>query len=186
MLACRYHCKQSLNYSDGIKNVEVLIISYLMPNPSTRLLRMAQEEIGHTYNQNTTSTTFVGLKTFAKDNTCTRSRVLCDNTTAFNIVNHMGTSHSETWEWCIDRAMWLSVAHMQGKQNLMADFESLSYVLGKVNFRHDIDLFASRINYQFPKFVSFRPDLSAYATDALGYSGLSFMHFHLSVLFQVY
>ena len=129
---------------------------------------------------------FVGLKTFAKDKTYTHSRVLCENTTAVNIVNHMGTSHSETchllakeiWTWCIGRAMWLSVAPIPGKQNFVADFElrrnqresewkldsqSLSYALSKLNFRPDIDLFASQINYQFPKFVSFRPDPSAYA-----------------------
>ena len=38
---------------------------------------------------------FLGLKTFAKDKDHTHSRVMCDNTTAVNIVNHMGTSHSE-------------------------------------------------------------------------------------------
>ena len=50
---------------------------------------------------------FLGLKTLAKEKTYIHSRVLCDNTTAVNIVNHMGTSHSETcnllakeiWEW---------------------------------------------------------------------------------------
>ena len=44
----------------------------------------------------------------------------------------MGTTHSdscnslakEIWEWCIARDIWVSVAHIPGKQNLVADFES--------------------------------------------------------------
>ena len=48
---------------------------------------------------------------------------MCDNTTAVNVINHMGTSHSdpcnslakEIWEWCIVRKIWLSVAHIPGK-----------------------------------------------------------------------
>ena len=77
--------------------------------------------------------------------------------------------------------MWRSVAHIPGKQNFVADFESrrnqrefewkldsqsLSYALSKINFRPDIDLCASRINYQLAKFVSLRPHPSAYAIDA--------------------
>ena len=37
----------------------------------------------------------------------------------------------------------------------------------KINFRPDIDLFASRLNTQFPRYVSFRPDPGAVAIDAL-------------------
>ena len=40
------------------------------------------------------------------------------------------------------------------------------YPLRKLHFRPDIVLFVSRINYQFPKYVSFRPDPSAYAINA--------------------
>ena len=57
---------------------------------------------------------------------------MCGNTTAVNVINHMGTSHSdscnsvtkEIWEWCIARDIWASVAHIPGKHNLVADFES--------------------------------------------------------------
>ena len=61
---------------------------------------------------------------------------MCNNITAVDVINHMGTSHpdscnslaKEIWEWCIARdirlSVWLSVAHIPGKQNLFADFES--------------------------------------------------------------
>ena len=89
----------------------------------------------------------------------------------------MGTSHSdlcnylvkENWEWCIARQIWISVAHIPGKNNLIADFESsrsqaesewqfgkvsLCNALETLDFKPDVDLFASRINNQFPKYVS--------------------------------
>ena len=127
---------------------------------------------------------------------------MCDNTTAVNVVNHMGTSHSdscnsvakEIWEWCIDRKIWLSAARIPGKQNLIVDFESrrnqrasewrldrasLICALLKLNFKPDVDLFASRINDQFPHYVSYRPGPEAIAIDAfsLNWSNLNFYAF---------
>ena len=98
-----------------------------------------------------------------------------------NVINHMGTSHSDScnslakhiWEWCIAKDNWLSVAHIPGKQNLVADFESRrnqteaewkldkaapQNALSSLNFQPGIGLFASGINYLFPKYVSHRPD----------------------------
>ena len=92
---------------------------------------------------------------------------MCDNTTAVNVINHLGTSHSdscnsiakEIWEWCIDHKIWLSAAHIPGKQSLIADSESrrnqresewrldkasLICALERLAFKPDIDLFASR------------------------------------------
>ena len=133
---------------------------------------------------------YLALQTFTKGWADTHIRVMCDiNTTAVNVINHMGASHSdscnslakEIWEWCIARDIWVSVAHIPGKQNLVANFESrrkqretewrlnkaaLQNVLLRLNFAPDIDLFASRINYLFPKNVSYRPDPEAFAIDA--------------------
>ena len=144
----------------------------------------------------------LGLQTFAKNKNNTHIRIMCDNTTAVNVINHMGTSHSdpcnslakEIWEWCIVRKIWLSVAHIPGKQNLIADFESrrnqresewkldklsLFNALERLDFKPDIDLFASRINHQFPKYVSYRPDPEAFAIDAfsLDWSNFNFYAF---------
>ena len=144
----------------------------------------------------------LGLQTFAKDKSNTHIRIMCDNTTAVNVINYMGTSHSdpcnsvakEIWEWCIDRKIWLSAAHIPGKQNLIADFESrrnqrasewrldkasLIWALERLDFKPDIDLFASRINHQLPRYVSYRPDPEAFAIDAfsLDWSNLDFYAF---------
>ena len=53
----------------------------------------------------------LALQTFAKAWATTHIRVMCDNTTAVNVINHMGTSHydscnslaTEIWEWCITK-----------------------------------------------------------------------------------
>ena len=144
----------------------------------------------------------LALQTFAKAWATTHIRVMCDNTTAVNVINHMGTSYSdscnslakEIWEWCIARDIWVSVAHIPGKQNLVADFESrrnqreaewrlnkaaLQNALSRLNFQPDIDLFASRINYLFPKYVSYRPNPQAFAIGAfsLQWSRLDFYAF---------
>ena len=101
----------------------------------------------------------------------------------------MGTSHSEQlntlsktiWEWAIARRLWLSAAHIPGKLNIRADLKfrsnrsetewmlntsSLFRALEQLKMVDDIDLFASRLNKQFPKFVSYSPDPEAYAVDA--------------------
>ena len=144
----------------------------------------------------------LGLQTFAKEKSDTHIRIMCDNTTAVTVVNHIGTSHSdscnsvakEIWESCTDRKIWLSAAHIPGKQNLIADFESrrnqrasewrldrasLICALQRLHFKPDVDLFASRINHQFPLYVSYRPDPEAIAIDAfsLNWSNLNFYAF---------
>jgi len=145
---------------------------------------------------------YLALQTFAKGWVNTHIRLMCDNTTALNLLNHMGTSHSDSYnslakqilEWCIAKDIWVSVAHISGTQNLVADFESrrnqreaewqlnkaaLQNVLSKINFQPDTDLFASRINYLFPKNVSYRPDREAFAIDtfSLQWSNLDFYAF---------
>ena len=74
----------------------------------------------------------LGLQTFAKGKSNTHMRIMCDNTTTGNVINHMGTGHShpcfsvvrEIWERCIARQIWISAALIPGKNNLIADFES--------------------------------------------------------------
>ena len=107
---------------------------------------------------------------FAKGLANTQIQVMYDNTTAVNVLNHVGTSHSYScdslakgvWELCIAaRDIWLSVAHVPGKQTLVADFESrrsqreaewrldipaLRNALSRLNFQPDISLFSSRMH----------------------------------------
>ena len=39
---------------------------------------------------------FLGLETFAKNISNSHIRLLCDNTTTVNVINHVGTSHSDS------------------------------------------------------------------------------------------
>ena len=74
----------------------------------------------------------LGLQNFAKGKSNTHIRIMCDNNTEVNVINHMGTSHSDPynsavkviWDWCIARQIWISAAHIPGKNNLIAYFES--------------------------------------------------------------
>ena len=108
--------------------------------------------------------TFFGLKTFAKTKSNIHIWLMIDNTWAISFINNMGTSHSESsnilvkqlWEWCIERQIWVSAAHIPGRDNLIAEYKP------------NIDLFASRINKQFDNYVSYRPDPQASAIDAFG------------------
>ena len=77
--------------------------------------------------------------------------------------------------------MWLNAVHIPGKQNIAADRESrvsrreTEWALNKdifnaitltLDFVPNIDLFASRLNYQVKPYVAYTPDPRAYAIDA--------------------
>ena len=121
---------------------------------------------------------------------------MCDNTTAIAYVNNMGGSKSqkcdqiakEIWEYCVDRNIYISAAHIPGKQNVIADRCSrifndgtewqllpnlFSNLMKSFDFEPDIDLFASRLNLQVQKYVSWQPDPSAFAVDAFSFSWTS-------------
>ena len=109
--------------------------------------------------------------------------------TAVTILNNMGTSRSwelnelnkEIWSWCIHRGIWLTLAHIPGKTNIVADRESrqhrreLEWTLNqelyeegirRMSVKPNIDLFASRLNYRLKPYVSYKPDPGAVAVDA--------------------
>ena len=54
---------------------------------------------------------------------------MVDNMTAVTVLSNMDTSHSwllnelnkEIWTWCIHRGIWLTVAHIPGKTNVVAE-----------------------------------------------------------------
>ena len=101
----------------------------------------------------------------------------------------MGTSHSvqynavikEIWQFCIKCNIWLSAAYIPGKTNIDVDEESrrenqdtkrmlnpdiLSNALERLDVKPEIDLFASKLNHQFPRYVSYKPDPDAEAVSA--------------------
>ena len=124
-------------------------------------------------------------------------RIMMDNTTAVACVNKMGTSHSHEcdcvtrniWEFCQSRDLWLSAAFIPGKENVEADSESrkinldaewkldsdlLKQATELLKFKPDIDLFATRLNYQYQKYVSYRPDPGAFKVNAFDVNWLQF------------
>ncbi len=131
---------------------------------------------------------FFALQSFCKDHRNIHVRIQIDNVTAVTYINKMGGIKSsqcdrlarKLWEWCIARKIWVSAAHLPGAQNTIADrksrvfkdetewkldskvFLDICKVLGHAN----IDLFATRLNTQLPRYVSWLPDPGAEAVDA--------------------
>jgi len=85
---------------------------------------------------------------------------LCDNVT------------KEIWEWCIERDLWLSAAHLPGRENMEADAASRQFNESiEWKLRHDIfTAIASRLNAQLPRYASWKPDLGATYVDAFSIS----------------
>ena len=131
---------------------------------------------------------FFGLKCFASSLTNSHVRLFVDNTTTVSYISAMGGMKSavcndlaqQIWAWCIERDIWLSVCHIPGKLNVDADQASRQFndrtewmldrsIFSKVTnklFSPKIDLFASRLNTQLPRFVSWHPDPGAESVDA--------------------
>ncbi|XP_068716794.1 uncharacterized protein [Montipora capricornis] len=131
---------------------------------------------------------FFALQTFCQNLRDQHVRVIIDNTTAVTYINDMGGSHSaicnslarEIWCRCIDRNLWLSAAPLPGTSNVAADKASRVFcdqtewkldetIFASITayfYRPKIDLFASRLNYQLPRYVAWQPDPGAEAVDA--------------------
>jgi hypothetical protein len=130
------------------------------------------------------------LKAILRDDTeDAHIRIRSDNTTAVHTINNMGTCRSfechsvvmDIWEWARTKNNWLTATHIPGVDNDEADELSRNFnmahewklntkifqeILTTFNIEPDVDLFASRINYQIDRFVSFRPDPDAFHIDA--------------------
>jgi len=151
---------------------------------------------------------FLSLKSFKSDLKDKHIRSMMDNTTGVSCINHMGTCHSEKcnqvtkeiWEFCIGNNIWLSAAHIPGVENVSADRESrldrkekewqlngqlLKQSLNRLHVEPEIDLFASRINAQYDKYVAYRPDPHAIAIDAFSLTWSNFKCFYMFPPFSV-
>ena len=111
-------------------------------------------------------------------------RVMSDNITAVSYVDNEGEMKSEfaeeLWVWCTLQNMWVSAAQIRGTQNTEADnfsrsfseitewklsthlFQKISSMFGNPT----LDVFASRINYEIDRYISWKPVLKALAIDA--------------------
>lgn len=114
---------------------------------------------------------------------CIRS----DNSVAVSFINNQGGSilslfeeAKSIWLWCDIKNIIISAVHIAGKNNVTADHMSRSFsdsTEWKLNekvfneicntfFYPDIDLFASRLNRQLEKYISWFPDPQAITSDA--------------------
>lgn len=87
----------------------------------------------------------------------------------------------QIWLWCIEGELWLSACHIPGSIDVVADSESrvfhtsTEWSLHPDVFDHinemwgpfEIDLFASRLNFKIPTYVSWKPDPNAKYVNAL-------------------
>ncbi len=146
---------------------------------------------------------YFAIKSFQFQISNKHVRLMLDNSEAVCIINRKGTTNNNTcndivvelWEFCQKHNILLNAYHIPGTANVTADRESRHFpnydaewmlnpkVLNRASrtlkFNPDIDLFASRLNTQFPKFCSLRPDPSAFHIDtfSISWSGLNFYCF---------
>ena len=110
-----------------------------------------------------------------------------DNSVTVASINKKGSCKNllnnitrDIWLFCMNRHIMLTVSHIPGKNNTIADhlsrcqkaelewhlnpryFKRITEIFGSVN----IDLFASRLNYQLKPYVSWQPDPDAFFINA--------------------
>ena len=114
------------------------------------------------------SAVLFGVKCFVHSHNCL-VKVFCDNSTAVTYINNLGgmvpSLHAVSksiWEWCFAHHCVLEALHIPGSSNLQADSLSRQYNrnlewkfhptvfkwISNSLFVPDIDLFASRLNFQ--------------------------------------
>ena len=130
----------------------------------------------------------LGLQSFCSDRSSAHVKIYMDNCTGVSFINHLGGSHSlrcneiaqRIWDFCRQRDLWITASHLPGHLNVLADHHSrvfddkTEWKLNPLVFQRvvqqfikpDIDLFASRLNFQLMPFVAWRPDPLAKCIDA--------------------
>ena len=130
---------------------------------------------------------YLALQQFCSSKEGIHIKLYLDNTVAIKYLNKMGGRKSllnkltkDIWGWCLKRRLWISVFHIPGKDNYVADRlsrkmnEDMEWSLSQEVFLDvqanlgalDIDLFASRDNHKLDRYVSYLPDSKAVAVNA--------------------
>ena len=83
--------------------------------------------------------------------------------------------------FCVKNKIWITATHIPSAENVIGDYKSRkSYknaewmlnsdifqkAMKHLKFKPDLDCFASRLNTQLPKYISYKPDLYAYLVDS--------------------
>ena len=151
------------------------------------------------------------MKSFYKEGSNQHILIHIDNTSAVAAINKMGSMVSvgmdvvvhEIWDWTQSTKNWVIATHIPRIFNIEADNESrvqgertgwmlskavFDDIIKQLEFKPDIDLFASRLNKQIPKFVSFRPDPESITVNAFNMDWMDkkfFMYFDHSFVCHV-
>jgi len=89
----------------------------------------------------------------------------------------------QIWEWAESQNCWISITHIPGIENVLADLRSrkfkdnLGWSLNRDIFAKickafgepQVDLFASRLNHKIKKYVSWEPEPDNWRTDAFSF-----------------
>ncbi len=138
---------------------------------------------------------FFTLQCFCSEVSNVHVRLMMDNTSAIACVNNFGSMKlhlleisNDMFAWALSRDIYLTAGYIPGKDNVLADKESrtrnldaewqlkkkwFDYIVSQLG-APDIDLFASRINKQLDRYVSWRPDPHAQFIDAFSESWSGF------------
>ncbi|XP_053390088.1 uncharacterized protein LOC128553009 [Mercenaria mercenaria] len=138
---------------------------------------------------------FLAIKSFCKCVVNAHVQIKSDNSCAVSYIRNMGGCKSlqcdflarSMWQWCIEKDIWLPATHIPGIQN-EADSDSRAFnenvewkidkdIFTKITVmfgKPQIDMFASRMNTQLPRFVSWKsyPDAEAIDTFSLSWSDM--------------
>ncbi len=131
---------------------------------------------------------FFTLQSFCDTMCNVHIKIELDNTTAISYINKMGGKiqrlseiAQELWMWARDRDIWVSAVHLPGILNIEADAQSRDLsdenkewklnpsTFAKINDLWgplEIDLFATRINCQLQRYISWLPDPDSCCTNA--------------------
>ena len=148
----------------------------------------SKEEATHHINYLELLAAFLAVRCFAREQHQITILLKLDSITAMTYINKMGGTQSQPlcqlalslWEWCLQKEIFLVAVHLPGRENVVADQESRTvkdrcdWMLNPNVFRQiqaqmgpcEVDLFASRLTKQLPRFYSWRPDPEAEGVDA--------------------
>lgn len=146
-----------------------------------------QERVWH-INYKELLAAFFSLKSLCSQEHDSHIRIELDNTTSVAYINNQGGRKvplngvaRQIWLWARSKNIWLTATHLPGVLNTKADSESRKayateseWKLDPSIFRSfsqiygpfDLDLFATRLNAQCVKYISWHPDPHAVAIDA--------------------
>ena len=122
----------------------------------------------------------LAVKTFMKDVSETSVLLQLDNAKAVAYINNLGGTVSnqltelakEIWLWALNKDIFLKAQHIPGVSNTVADAESqtlrdrsdlrlcpcIFQAICEAFGSPEVDLFASRLTHQVPRFFSWKPD----------------------------